>query len=112
MAKVRVPSGAPGEMEALVTNSRRLRTGMPRNRDIAWRSSLSAVGQRGLRDCAPMVLEARLPRRHLLYGAAATSLLSFLSACATHRPGTAPRLTFGPMQPSTSDAVHVPPEYE
>src|SRR5262245_10225590 len=62
IAKVRVPSGAPDERDALVTNSSPVRTGMqPRvNRDIAWRSSLSAIGTRAHRDAcdAPMVLDA------------------------------------------------------
>ena len=58
------------------------------------------------------VVGTRFARRGLLRGAAATALLSALSACAGRSSGTAPRLAFTPIEPSTSDALRVPPEYE
>jgi secreted PhoX family phosphatase len=58
------------------------------------------------------VREARLTRRGLLRGAAGASLLSALPGCATRSAGTTPRLSFTRLDPSTSDALRVPPEYE
>src|SRR5215510_12494779 len=71
----------------------------------------SAVEPCGRRTFAE-VLEARLTRRGLLRGVVGTLLLSALPACATRSGGTAPRLTFTPIEPSTRDALRVPPDYE
>jgi secreted PhoX family phosphatase len=57
------------------------------------------------------VLAARMARRDLLRGGAAASLASALPACARGPRGTAPRLGFTPIAPSTADNLRVPPEY-
>src|SRR5262245_58529432 len=58
------------------------------------------------------VLDARFTRRAVLRGGLAGALLSALPACAGRSGGTAPRLTFTPIEPSTEDSLHVAPGYE